>query len=42
MLSLSDRILVIYEGRIVGEYPPDVSEHDLGIAMTGGGTEEAA
>jgi general nucleoside transport system ATP-binding protein len=34
--SLSDRILVMYEGRIVGEYPPTVSEEDLGIAMTGG------
>ena len=36
ILSLSDRILVLYEGRIVGEYGPDVSEETLGIAMTGG------
>jgi ABC-type uncharacterized transport system ATPase subunit len=36
ILSLSDRILVIYEGRIVGEYEPGVSEEELGIAMTGG------
>ena len=42
VLSLSDRILVIYEGRIVGEYPPDTSEEELGIAMTGGGREAAA
>jgi general nucleoside transport system ATP-binding protein len=42
ILSLSDRILVIYEGRIVGEYPPDVSEEALGIAMTGAGSEAAA
>ena len=35
ILSLSDRILVIYEGQIVGEYGPDVSEEELGIAMTG-------
>ena len=35
--SLADRILVIYEGEIVGEFPPDVSEEELGIAMTGGG-----
>jgi simple sugar transport system ATP-binding protein len=45
ILSLSDRILVMYEGRIVGEYPPTVSEEELGIAMTGGGrgdSEEAA
>jgi len=34
--SLSDRILVLYEGRIVGEYPPTVSKEELGIAMTGG------
>ncbi len=36
ILSLSDRILVIYEGRIVGEFPPGTSEEELGIAMTGG------
>jgi simple sugar transport system ATP-binding protein len=34
--SLADRILVIYEGRIVAEFPPDASEEELGIAMTGG------
>ncbi len=42
ILSLADRILVIYEGRIVGEYGPDVSDEELGIAMTGGGKERAA
>jgi general nucleoside transport system ATP-binding protein len=42
ILSLSDRILVMYEGRIVGEFPPTVSEEELGIAMTGGRREEAA
>jgi simple sugar transport system ATP-binding protein len=36
ILSLSDRILVVYEGRIVAEYGPDVTEEQLGIAMTGG------
>jgi len=40
VLSLADRILVIYEGRIVQEYPPDVTEEELGIAMTGGRREE--
>src|SRR5438105_5227015 len=40
VLSLADRILVIYEGRIVREYPPDVTEEELGIAMTGGAREE--
>jgi general nucleoside transport system ATP-binding protein len=34
--SLSDRVLVIYEGRIVGEYSPDTGEEELGLAMTGG------
>jgi ABC-type uncharacterized transport system ATPase subunit len=42
ILSLSDRILVMYEGRIVGEFAPEVSEEDLGIAMTGGTAHEAA
>ena len=42
ILSLSDRILVIYEGQIVGEFGPDVSEEQLGIAMTGGRRSEAA
>ena len=36
ILSLSDRILVVYEGEIVGEFPPTVSEETLGIATTGG------
>jgi ABC-type uncharacterized transport system ATPase subunit len=40
--SLADRILVIYEGRIVGEFAPDASEEELGIAMTGGGRRGAA
>ena len=42
ILSLSDRILVMYEGRIVGEFTPGVSEEELGVAMTGGGRREAA
>jgi simple sugar transport system ATP-binding protein len=41
ILSLSDRILVIYEGEIVAEFSPDVSEEEIGIAMVGGGREEA-
>jgi simple sugar transport system ATP-binding protein len=35
--SLSDRILVIYEGELVGEFSPETSEEELGLAMTGGG-----
>ncbi len=42
ILSLSDRILVMYEGEIVGEFPPSVSEEELGLAMTGGGRGEVA
>jgi simple sugar transport system ATP-binding protein len=43
IVSLSDRILVLYEGRIVSEFPPDVTEEELGFAMVGGRrTEEAA
>jgi simple sugar transport system ATP-binding protein len=39
--SLSDRVLVIYEGAIVAELPPSASEEDFGVAMTGGGRSEA-
>ena len=42
ILSLSDRILVMYEGEIVAEFPPSVSEEQLGIAMTGGGRGQVA
>jgi simple sugar transport system ATP-binding protein len=42
ILSLSDRILVVYEGRIVGKFLPDIAEEELGIAMTGGRREEQA
>ncbi len=42
ILSLSDRILVIYEGEIVGEFLPSATEEELGVAMTGGGRGEEA
>ena len=42
ILSLSDRILVIYEGQIVGEFAPGVTEDELGIAMTGAGRKAVA
>src|SRR5215831_713803 len=36
--SLSDRIIVLYEGRIVGEVDPrTVGEEEIGLMMTGGG-----
>jgi ABC-type uncharacterized transport system ATPase subunit len=34
--AVADRIVVIYEGRIAGEFSPDASEEELGLAMTGG------
>jgi simple sugar transport system ATP-binding protein len=37
VLSLSDRVIVIYGGRIVGEVDPkNVSEEEIGLMMTGG------
>jgi general nucleoside transport system ATP-binding protein len=42
ILALSDRILVLYEGRIVGEFGPNVDAETLGIAMIGGGQEDEA
>ena len=42
VLSLSDRILVLYEGKIVAEFTPDVSEEEIGFAMLGGKREKSA
>jgi ABC-type uncharacterized transport system ATPase subunit len=42
ILSLSDRILVIYEGEIVGEHTGEVSEEEIGLEMLGGGKEKTA
>jgi simple sugar transport system ATP-binding protein len=42
IMSLSDRILVVYEGQIVAEYGPDVGDEELGIAMLGGTVDRAA
>jgi general nucleoside transport system ATP-binding protein len=37
VLSLSDRVLVMYQGRIVGEVEPEqVSQEEIGLLMTGG------
>ena len=38
--SLSDRIAVMYEGKIVDIVSPDASEEQLGIMMTGGHVKE--
>jgi simple sugar transport system ATP-binding protein len=37
--ALSDRIAVMYRGRIVGIVPPDTSREELGLLMAGGGAE---
>jgi ABC-type uncharacterized transport system ATPase subunit len=37
VLSLSDRVIVMYDGKIVGEVnPKTVSEEEIGLMMTGG------
>jgi ABC-type uncharacterized transport system ATPase subunit len=42
ILSLSDRILVVYEGEIVGEHTGEVSEEEIGLEMLGGKEKTAA
>ncbi|PYP84173.1 MAG: heme ABC transporter ATP-binding protein [Blastocatellia bacterium AA13] len=41
VLSLGDRVIVLYEGRIVGEVDPKaVTEEEIGLMMTGGQKHE--
>jgi ABC-type uncharacterized transport system ATPase subunit len=42
ILSLSDRILVIYEGEIAGEHAGEVSEEQIGLEMLGVGKKATA
>jgi ABC-type uncharacterized transport system ATPase subunit len=42
VLSLSDRILVMYEGRIVAEHAAGATEEEIGIEMLGGRREAPA
>ena len=42
VLSLSDRLLVIYEGEIVGEHTGEVDEEEIGLEMLGARKKEAA
>jgi general nucleoside transport system ATP-binding protein len=42
ILSLSDRILVLYEGELVGEHTGAVSEEEIGLEMLGGRERSAA
>jgi simple sugar transport system ATP-binding protein len=41
VISLSDRILVLYEGRIVGDHPAGASEEQIGLEMLGAGKKVA-
>jgi simple sugar transport system ATP-binding protein len=41
VLSLADRVLVMYEGRIVGEHGADADEEKVGLEMLGGRRAEA-
>jgi general nucleoside transport system ATP-binding protein len=42
ILSLSDRILVMYEGNVVASFGPDATSEELGLAMLGAAVDEAA
>jgi ABC-type uncharacterized transport system ATPase subunit len=42
VLSLADRILVMYEGRIVGEHAAGAGEEEIGLEMLGGRKQDAA
>ena len=42
VLSLAYRILVMYEGRIVGEHGADASEEEIGLEMLGGRKQAVA
>jgi simple sugar transport system ATP-binding protein len=42
VLSLADRILVIYEGRLVGEHAAGASEEEIGLEMLGGRKQAVA
>jgi simple sugar transport system ATP-binding protein len=40
--SLSDRVIVLYNGRISGEVGPDATDEQLGLLMAGRGMDEEA
>jgi general nucleoside transport system ATP-binding protein len=42
VMSLSDRLLVMYEGRVVGEHGADATEEEIGLEMLGAGRKEPA
>ncbi len=42
VVSLADRVAVMYHGKIVGIVPPDTDRDELGLMMAGAGREVAA
>ena len=41
VMALSDRLLVMFEGKIVGEFDPDTaSMTDIGLAMLGSRSDD--
>jgi simple sugar transport system ATP-binding protein len=39
--ALSDRVLVMFDGRIMGEAAPDAPESEIGLMMAGAGRAAA-
>ena len=35
IISLSDRIIVFYEGKVIAEFPPKTNPNIIGLAMAG-------
>ncbi len=42
IMALSDRIIVMFEGRIAGEFDAAATRTEIGLAMLGSGSEEVA
>ncbi|SDX30169.1 simple sugar transport system ATP-binding protein [Albimonas donghaensis] len=40
--ALSDRVLVMFDGRVMGELPGDAGEREIGLLMSGVEKGEAA
>ena len=42
IMALSDRIIVMFEGRVAGEFDGSATRTEIGLAMLGSGSEELA
>ncbi len=42
IMALSDRIIVMFEGKVAGEFDGTASRTEIGLAMLGSGTDEVA